>query len=151
MRAATARSLTGVFAFEGYCERVDPPDAYPCHTPFTGPARAYLVGVLIVWITLAGIPFVLALAGRGVWSLTPLVALVTVQLGGWILPDAVTIVPWLGVEASPFWTSEIGAGYWSEHLTRAVVADVVLLARVLRGGSSSGMNGAPSSSPRHCV
>ena len=42
MRSATARSIPQMFSFSGYCERVNPPDVYPCHVATGAPARGWL-------------------------------------------------------------------------------------------------------------
>jgi hypothetical protein len=128
MRSATARSIPQVFSFSGYCERVNPPDVYPCHVATGAPARAWLVASLLIWLALAGVTLVLALAGRGASSFVPLATLVVAQLAASFWPEQLSVLPWLGVRDNPFWTSELGAGYWAAHHASAVVADVLLLA-----------------------
>lgn len=128
MRSATARSIPQVFSFAGYCERVNPPDVYPCHVATGGPTRAWLVASLLIWVALAGVTLVLALAGRGALSFVPLATLVVAQMAASIWPQQLSVLPWLGVRDNPFWTSEVGAGYWAAHHGSAVAADVLLLA-----------------------
>ncbi|MGZ4150239.1 MAG: hypothetical protein ACXVQJ_09390 [Actinomycetota bacterium] len=128
MRASTARSVSQIHSFAGYCQRVQPPDPYPCHMAFTGQARAYLAATLLLWIGLAGVALVLALAGRGLWSFAPLLALPLARGFAWLRPEQLTALPWLGVRSSPYFTNELGQGYWASHGLRASLADLALLA-----------------------
>ena len=131
MRASTARSVAHLHSFAGYCERVQPPDAYPCHMTFTAPTRAYLLATLLIWVGLAGIALVLALGGRGAWSFAPLVALGVVQAVVWLFPAQLEGLPLLGVQGHPYWaggTVAGGAGYWAGHSLRASLVDLALLA-----------------------
>ena len=128
MRLATAQTFPRVRSFEGYCQRVQPPDLYPCHVA-TGPmVRAYLFASLLVWLGFAGACVILVLAGRGALSFAPLLVLGAGHAVASLFRDQLSVVPLLGVRGDPFFSGGLGAGYWSTHVVQASLADLVVLA-----------------------
>lgn len=134
MRLATAQTFPRVRSFKGYCQRVQPPDVYPCHVA-TGPmVRAYLFASLLVWLGLPGACVILMLAGRGPLAFVPLAALgIGHGAAGWLFRDQLSVLPLLGVYADPFFSGGLGAGYWATHGMWASIADLAVLAAPAAG------------------
>lgn len=129
MRMATAQMFPRVRSFEGYCQRVKPPDVYPCHVASGPMIRAYLLASLLVWLGIAGACVVLVLAGRGPLAFAPLAVLaIGHAAAGWLFHDQLSVVPLLGVYAEPFFSGGLGAGYWATHGLWASIADLAVLA-----------------------
>jgi hypothetical protein len=95
-----AADLERTRQWSGFCQRVHPPDTYPCHVDTSGRAVAFLVASMLLWVALAGGPAILALAGRRWWSLAPLGALTAAVvgsgIGGWFGHQELSLLQWLG-------------------------------------------------------
>jgi len=133
VRAASARAFAGSLSFAGYCERVRPPEAYPCHMDQAGQVRGYLFAVLLMWAGFAGLSLLLAVNGRGWLSLAPIAGVGIAALAQAVLGLHAGVlaiaVPWLGVNAeSVIGPPTAGAGFWAVHSLLAVALDLTLMA-----------------------
>jgi hypothetical protein len=132
VRLPTARAASTP-QWPGFCNRVQPPDVYPCHADFSNRGTAFLVASVLLWATLVAGPVILALAGRRWWSLAPLAALAVAEaatgVAAWFSVDPqradwYTVVHWLGRSNPGF---EVATNTSPPPVGEAIV-DLVLLA-----------------------
>lgn len=130
MRLASARFFGDTRTFRGFCERIEPPDVYPCHVDTVWQGRAYLTATVLIWAGMVGAGLLLASSGRGWLSIGPAAALGAGSLGAAVLgfTNQMQVVPWLGVNSEFLLGSRIGTGRWSVHGLAAASLDLLLMA-----------------------
>jgi len=130
MRLATARALAETAPFGGYCQRVHPPDAFPCHLGHVYISVSYLASVGLVGLAIASVPLTLAAARRRWSALLPIAVLLIAEgvAAAWTTltgHDASTSL--FGISTSTIFPGRT-SGYWAAHSLQATWADAALLA-----------------------